>query len=109
MTPIQNLIALNPTSAVIVTMAPADYDPASEEDFQPGGLSYWPLIGSYSGVKVEGDDFKAKLVIDVDDMPPHFSIQSSRVGLEEGEYGVKYARPRRRFGIVTGYTLELKP
>lgn len=109
MTPIESLIAHGPVSFVIVTQAPQDYDPDSEADYQPGAPIYWPVVGAFSGVKIEGDDFIAKVHIVAADLPPFFSIGASRVGLQEGEYGVKHARPRRRFGEVIGYTLELKP
>lgn len=109
MLPIQRLIALNPTSAVIITYVPGEYDPASEEDFQPGSPVYWPVVGAFSGVKFEGDNFVATLTIDADDMPNFFAIGASRVGVQEGEYGVKFARGRRAFGEISGWTLELTP
>ncbi len=108
MTPIESLIAHGPTSFVIVTQTPADYDPAGAEDFEPGAKVYWPVVGAFSGVKSEGDNFQAKAHITAEDMPEFFVVGGqTRVGFQEGEYGVAKARPRRRFGEVVGYTLEL--
>lgn len=107
MTPVQSLIRLNPTSAVLVTKTPEGYDPTSDDDFQPGQPTYWPVIGSFSGVKLEGSDYDATLLIDAPDLPKFFSMQSTRVGLEDGEYGIKRVRTRRAFGQISGYSLEL--
>lgn len=105
MSPVQRLIQLNPTPAVIRTTAPEGYDPGADEDYVPGQpIDTW-LYGAYSGVKSEGEDFTATLLIET--LPPHTAVDNSRVHLEDGDYGIKHIRPRRRFGEISGYTLEL--
>lgn len=105
LSPIQRLIRLNPTPAVIRTTAPADYDPAADEDYKPGQPFDTWLYGAYSGVKSEGSDFTATLTVET--LPPLTAADNSRVHLEDGDYGIKHIRPRRRFGVISGYTLEL--
>lgn len=106
MSPIQRLIRLNPVPAVIRTVAPEGYEPADEDDYVPGTpVDTW-LYGAYSGVKSDGKDFTATLTVET--IPELTSTESSRVILEEGEYGIRDIHPRRLRGQISGYTLELE-
>lgn len=115
MNPIQRLIALNPSSAVLDTRTAesSEYDPtAPEPDVDDEDEPAWvdvltPLIGAFSGVKVEGADYTATLTIAAEDRPAELEPDNTRVVLQQGEYGIKAVRPRYNFGDINGYTLEL--
>lgn len=108
MTPLQELIQLNPCSVVLEVTMPEGYRPQDAEDYVPGAPVLFPMVGALSGVKVTGsDDFDAKLHIDAVDMPAAATIQNTRVVAQDGDYGLKRIRPRRLEGSVVGYTLEL--
>lgn len=110
MTPVQRIIRLNPTSAVLITSAPDDYNPQAEGDYAAGDNVYWPLTGHFTAVVQDGVNYKATLLIEPEDLPAtFFDEETTRVGLEDGEYGIAEIRTRRLSGRVSGYDLRLGP
>ena len=115
MNPVQNLIRLNPTPAVLETRPATskDYDPtAPARDPGDPALPPWqdpltPIVGAWSGVKIEGEDYEAKFLIEPHHRPDDAMVENTRLVTQQGEYGIKRIRPRMNRGQINGYTLEL--
>lgn len=115
MNPVQRLIALNPTSAVLETIPTTskDYDPSApaRDPNVPLDPEWWntltPIRGAWSGIKVETSDYDATFLIEPKDRPTDAAIENTRLVTQQGDYGIKAIRPRMNFGVINGYTLEL--
>lgn len=115
LSPVQRLIMLNPTSAVLETRpaGSGDYDPTApaRDPDQPLDEEWWntltPVVGAWSGIVIENADYDATFLIEAKDRPEDAAVMNTRLVTQQGDYGIKQIRPRMRFGQISGYTLEL--
>lgn len=115
MNPVQNLIRLNPTPAVLETRpaSSASYNPtAPARDPNVPATGDWrdtltPIVGAWSGIKIEAADYTATFLIEPHHRPDDAAVANTRLVTQQGDFGIQQIRPRMRFGEIDGYTLEL--